>query len=369
MLADQVRMETYRKAIHEVVKKDDLVVDIGTGSGILSFFAVQAGAKKVYAIEQGEIIHDAEKLAEANGLKEKIIFIKGISNKVDLPEKVDVITSEIIGFFGLEENLLRFKVDARDRFLKDGGKLVPSWLELFLVPVESEEIWKDNIGLWNKDYYGVDFSNVRKYAVSQRYVIECSGKVNMLAAPAMVAHLDLYQIEKVQSAFKHEYVVQKKGLLHGFVGYFLAGLSSNVLLDTSPEKPRTHWKQIFFPLDNEVIVEKSDRVHFEIKVIPQKQDVFWRWGTAVYRDGLINANFSQSNLDISKEELIVGRMDFRPALTREGEIRRRVFELCDSEKSIKRIAEHLLKEYPDKFQNLKDATHEIVGIVRPWVKI
>ena len=147
MIADKVRMEAYRKAIHKVVNKGDVVADIGTGSGILAFFSIQAGAKKVYAIEQNKIIEEAEELAKFNGLEKKIVFIKERSDRVELPEKVDVIISELIGYFGLEENLLHFKINARERFLKPGGKLVPAWIELYLVPVEAEKIWKENDNL------------------------------------------------------------------------------------------------------------------------------------------------------------------------------------------------------------------------------
>ena len=235
MLADQARMAAYKKAIHQVVKKGDVVADIGTGSGILAFFAVQAGAKKVYAIEQHEIIEDAKKLAKINGLDKKIIFIKGRSDSVELPEKVDVIISELIGFFGLEENMQPFKIDARKRFLKPGGILVPSWLELYLVPVESETIWKENIGLWNSDYYGFDFSPVGSYAVSQRYVMDCSDRVNPLALPSMISHIDFNEIDDVPLVFQGEGVINKKAAFHGMVGYFRAGLSQNVVLSTSPE--------------------------------------------------------------------------------------------------------------------------------------
>ena len=102
MLADRVRMTAYQKAIREIVKDGDVVADIGTGSGVLAFFAIQAGASKVFAIESNEIIEDAERLARINGLEEKVVFIHGESDQVDLPEKVDVIISEIIGEFGLE---------------------------------------------------------------------------------------------------------------------------------------------------------------------------------------------------------------------------------------------------------------------------
>ena len=320
MLVDEVRMDAYKKGIHEVVKEGDVVADIGTGSGILAFFSVQAGARKVYAVEQDSIIEEAEKLAKRSGFDEKIVFMKGRSDKVELPEKVDVITSELIGFFGLEENLLHFKIDARERFLKPGGRLVPAWLELCLVPVESEVIWRKHIGLWNRDYYGFDFSPVRHYAVSQRYLTDCTNKVDRLAAPCTISHIDFYEIKRIPFVFNAEVTITKNGNLHGLMGYFRSGLSPNVVLSTSLEEPVTHWKQTFFPLEDVIPVEKGDELSCKIKAIPQMNTVYWEWRTAVSRDGKKIGDFNQSNLNIAKAELVMGRQDFKPVLSEDGEI-------------------------------------------------
>jgi len=369
MLGDQVRMEAYRKGIHEVVKEGDVVADIGTGSGILAFFAVQAGARKVYAVEQDGIIDEAEKLAEMSGLGEKIVFIKGKSDRVELPEKVNVIISELIGYFGLEENLLHFKINARERFLKPKGRLVPAWLELYLVPVESEVIWRKNIGLWNRDYYGFDFSPVRDYAVSQRYLADGTNKVVHLATPSMISHIDFYEIEKIPFVFEAKFAISKKGSFHGLMGYFRSGLSPNVVLSTSSEEPVTHWEQTFFPMEDMILVDEDDEVSCKIKAIPQMNTVFWEWRTSVNRKGKKTAEFNQSNLHISKEELVMGRKGFKPVLSQDGEMLRRVLELCDGKRSMGEISEVIMADYPEKYGNFKDAMQAVVGILQPVVKI
>lgn len=369
ILADQVRVGAYKKAIHEVVMKGDVVADIGTGSGILAFFAVQAGAKKVYAVEQDEVIEEAKKLAKNNGLDKRIVFIKGRSDRVEVPEQVDVIISELIGFFGLEENLHRFKIDARKRFLKPGGRLVPSWLELFLAPVESEAILKDHIGFWSSNYYGCDFSPVRSSAVSQRYVTDCSGKTKLLAPPSLISHLNFYEIEKVPSVSQGEFVINKNGIFHGLVGYFQAGLSPSVVLSTSPENPLTHWKQTFFPLKEGVMVEDGDEVCCKIIAIPYGGALFWKWDTGVFRKGDEIAKFSQNNLSLRKEEFVIRKKGFKPSLNPKGEICRRAFELCDGRRTTEDIAEILWKEYPKKYKDTKEALEAVVGIVRGKAKI
>jgi protein arginine N-methyltransferase 1 len=369
MLADRVRVAAYQKAIQEVVKAGDIVADIGTGSGLLAFFAVQAGARKVYAVEREDIIEDAKKLAEINKLADKVVFIKGRSDKVELPEKVDVIVSETLGSFGLDENVLKFKTDARRRFLKPGGRLIPDWLELYLAPVESEAIWEERIGFWSSGLGGLDFSPVRGHAVSQRYITDCSRIVSRLAAPSRIAHISFNEIDKVPSVFHGESVIGKAGDLHGLVGYFRAGLSSGVVLSTAPDEPQTHWRQTFFPMQEAVSVEGGDEVRYQMRAMRQGNTVFWEWNTSVYRNKIRIAGFSQCDLYISKAELVVGRASFRPVLTQEGEIRRRVLDLCDGKRSIGEISELVKAGYPERYKSLKETMQEVVDIVRPVVTI
>lgn len=368
MLGDHVRMEAYKRAIHEVVKQGDVVADIGTGSGILASFAVQAGARKVYAIERDGIIEEAERLAKVSGLEKKIIFLKGRSDRVEIPEKVDVITSELIGFFGLEENLHQFKINARDRFLKPGGRLVPEWLELCLVPVESKALWEKNVGLWSKNDDGLDLSPVRHYAVSQRYVTDCSTDTLQLAAPFVTSRIDFYGIKEIPFVFQGEFLIKESEKLHGVVGYFRAGLSSSVVLSTSPEEPITHWAQTFFPMEETVSVREGDEVSCTIKAIPQMDTVFWEWRTHVYRKGEKIAGFNQSNLKLTKEELTMGRAGFRPALSEDGKMLRRVLGLCDGKKSMGEISEKMMEDYPKEYVNSREAMQKIVGILRSMVK-
>lgn len=369
MLADKVRLASYKRAIFEVIKKNNVVCDIGTGSGILAFLSILAGAKKVYAIERDEVIQEAKKLAQINRLGKKIIFVKGISDKIKLPEKVDVIVSEIIGFLGVEENLIKIKTDARKRFLKSGGRIIPSWLELYLVPVESKDIWEKKIGFWNRDFHGIDFTSVKDCAVSQRYIIDCSKKVHYLDRPYLAFRFNFYQDEEMPVILEGEFSIAKKSILHGMVGYFKVGLSNNVILSTEPKKPLTHWQQTFFPVQNASPVRKGDKVHCRIKAIPCGNNVFWDWEISVHRDGLKVANFCHSNLNITKEELLIGREDFKPMLTEESNIHRRVLNLCDGNRTVKEIANIIYTEYPKKYKTVKNAAQGIIGTIQGRIKV
>ena len=90
-LLDHVRLNTFRRAIQESVNPGDVVVDLGSGTGILGLLACQAGAKRVYSIEESSLIELAREICRANGFEDRVHFVKGLSTRINLPEPADVI--------------------------------------------------------------------------------------------------------------------------------------------------------------------------------------------------------------------------------------------------------------------------------------
>jgi protein arginine N-methyltransferase 1 len=162
LVSDKLGQSRYREAIFKTVKAGDLVLDLGTGTGIHALFSCQAGAKKVYAVEQGEIIEQAKEISRANGLEDRIVFIQGLSSQVELPEKVDVIVTHL-GLRGILSSL----IDVRERFLKKGGMVIPAAMELFCVPLEWPAVYDDLVDFWSLDHYGINFSPMRQVAVNK----------------------------------------------------------------------------------------------------------------------------------------------------------------------------------------------------------
>ncbi len=167
LIADTCRTGTYQKAISQVVRKNDVVLDIGAGSGILSFFACLAGARKVYAVEKSAALPLARELCASNGLNDIVEFRQGRSQEIQLPEPVDVIISDTGCSFGLQGGLLGILLDAKKRFLKPGGRIIPHSLQLLVAPVELND--RRNLDIWEKDRYGLDLSSIRRFAANTDY--------------------------------------------------------------------------------------------------------------------------------------------------------------------------------------------------------
>lgn len=136
MLTDKIRTESYRDAIlnnsHNF--KDKIVLDIGCGTGILSMFAAKAGASKVIGVDQSEVIYKAMDIIRENDLNDKVHLFKGRLEDSNLPvEKVDIIVSEWMGYFLLFEGMLDSFINARDKYLKPDGLVLPNRCNISLV--------------------------------------------------------------------------------------------------------------------------------------------------------------------------------------------------------------------------------------------
>ena len=135
MLHDDRRTGDYLAALAEAVRPGDVVLDIGTGSGVLAVAAARAGARRVYAVEASDIAEVAERVFAANGVQDRVTLVPGWSRQIELPEPADLLVAEIIGNEPLEEEILETTLDARRRLLKPEARLIPHALTLLARPL------------------------------------------------------------------------------------------------------------------------------------------------------------------------------------------------------------------------------------------
>jgi len=272
MLRDSVRMAVYRRAIEAAVKPDTTALDLGCGTGILSFFAATAGAQKVFAVERrSDIIFLARELAHANGFEERIEFIEGISSQ--LPEsriepKADLLVAEILGNGILEENVLEFTIDARRRFLKPNAQMIPFKLDIYLFAFDTghqPNRWQEVQEL--NELYGYNFDLLGQVICNKattrldRYNTHV---YKAMTAPVLARTLDFREIE--DAAFSCQVVMeaQEDGQITAFCGYFKAHLDEKNMLTNSPWAPQTHWTQLIYSLPSPQQVKKGDKVELSM---------------------------------------------------------------------------------------------------------
>src|ERR1700720_303575 len=125
MVTDRLRTDAYAEALRREIKTGDVVVDIGTGPGILSLIACRSGARRVYAFEPSGVIELAREIVVANGLSDRIEFIPKLSIDISLPEPANVVVSDVRGILPFFGKGLVSVIDARERLLVPNGKMIP----------------------------------------------------------------------------------------------------------------------------------------------------------------------------------------------------------------------------------------------------
>jgi len=164
MLQDAVRTDSYRDFIYgnKHLFAGKTVLDVGCGTGILSMFCAKAGAARIIAVDNSNIIDKARANIYSNGFSDKITLVRGKIEEVTLPvSKVDIIVSEWMGYALLYEAMLDSVLYARDHYLQPDGLMVPSHCTLHIAPIADPDWVADNISFW-KDVYGFDMTAMQE---------------------------------------------------------------------------------------------------------------------------------------------------------------------------------------------------------------
>ncbi|XP_040996975.1 probable protein arginine N-methyltransferase 6 isoform X1 [Juglans microcarpa x Juglans regia] len=312
MIKDRVRTETYRAAImqHQSSIAGKVVVDVGCGTGILSIFCAQAGAKRVYAVDASEIAVQANEVVKANNLSDTVIVLHGRVEDVQIDEEVDVIISEWMGYMLLYESMLGSVITARDRWLKPGGLILPSNATLYMAPITHSDRYSESIDFW-RNVYGIDMSAMLPLAKQCAFEEPCVETItgeNVLTWPQVVKHLDCYtisihELETVTTRYKFKSMMRAP--LHGFAFWFDVEFSGPALsptnnhtpsshvddnplngsqrkkranpnealvLSTAPEDPPTHWQQTLIYFYDPMEVEQDQLIEGSVTLSQSKEN-------------------------------------------------------------------------------------------------
>lgn len=321
MLQDYVRTGTYYAAVLE--NRADfsgrVVVDVGAGSGILSLFAAQAGARHVYAVEASEMAEYARKLIAGNPiLGQRITVIKGKVEEIELPEKADILISEPMGTLLVNERMLESYVIARDRFLVPNGKMFPTLGRIHMAPFSDEYLYIEiaNKALFwqQQNYYGVNLTPLHGSAFQGYFsqpVVDAFDP-RLLVAPA-ISHLINFTSVKEEELYEIDIPLKFTSSvgtrIHGLACWFdvlFNGSSVQRWLTTAPGATTTHWYQLRCVLSQPLYVMPGQEITGQLHMVANTAQSYTihvtlstkMWGPGAEQGGIFQT--SSGKLDLKE---------------------------------------------------------------------
>ena len=260
MASDERRTQAYRDAIAAHVK-GRTVVDVGTGAdALLARMCVDEGAVRVYAIEMLEdACARARALVDSLGLSDRIRVIQGDARTAELPERVDVCVSELIGTIGSSEGVIPILNDAR-RFLKPGGVMIPERSLTWIAAVSLPEhlVRQSSFGEVPSHYAQKVFERMGG-PFDVRVCVKNLPAGSLVSDPQPFEDLRFDREVDVEASTVVELVIRRDARLDGFLLWLNLYPGRSQLIDVL--NGESSWLPVFFPAFSPgVDVVRGDRI-------------------------------------------------------------------------------------------------------------
>jgi len=369
MIADGERFKAYREAIGKAVRPGDSVLEIGCGPGVFAFLACKAGARKVYAVDSEEIVHFARELAVANGFADRMEFIQIDSRKLQLPERVNVIISDIRGSLPLFGHAIASIEDARQRLLVPGGCLIPQRDTLKAAVIEAGDFYSKLVSPWVKSVPSLELSPSLSLLLNGLYTSDFNTD-HLLTEPQTWAVLDYSAGANSCPAAILDFSVTRSGTAHGICLWFEAELLEGISYSSGPASSKTIYGQVFLPWLEAVSVQLGQRICVSLQANLVGEEYIWRWETKVGSNGNgAERHFRQSTFqgaNFTPQALRRRAADFVPSLSEEGQVDRWLLQAIDGKTSLQQIAQAAVERFPTIFPRWQDALHRAAELARQF---
>ncbi len=346
LLQQAVRIEAFRRAVHHAVGSEDRVLEVGTGLGTYAFFAADAGANQVWAVEGHPVVHVAEAIARLNGYEGRVEFVRGWIPDVHLPDRATVLVFEDFPPRLLEEKVYRLFGQLQASFLEPGARVVPARASMFLAPLATYRV-VERIGETDDTAYGIDWTPSRDYLVNKPQHVSMPAD-SLAAEPVKVSELEFAAPPETwlpggRGTFRSDSDVMVSGLAY----WFDLDLGASEHLSNAPGANPASWGQLLLPLDPPLRVPAGRQIRAEVRPDPLADGApgLLRWSAAAAGRRASGHEFLSQPASFAD---LCGRSpDTVPRLSQGGRLQAEVLRLTDGTRAIDEIAEEIRRHRPD----------------------
>jgi type I protein arginine methyltransferase len=357
MVRDGVRFTPYVEALRRNITSETVMLDIGAGTGIMSFLAVQLGAKRVYAVEPDVSIEIGKLCAAGIPSADRIIWIRDLSTQIELPEKVDLVVGDLHGVLPFHPGNIPSLADARKRHLKPGGKILPQRDLLYVVPAKSPVEWRTVETPWRTNEFSLNLTPAIPYVVGTWWRAQSNAikPEQLLATPALWGEVNYQEAESESLSGDLTWTVGREETMDGYYVWFDGVVDDGLEFSNSPLLPELVYGRAFFPLEEQVSVVAGDEVRLRLSVRRMREKFVYRWDTQILAsDGTLKASFKQSDFKLmpgQEKELQKTSAEYVPSLNEEGRVEHLILEAMNGTQSSGSIAGALMAAFPRRFSD------------------
>ena len=361
MVLDRLRVDAYARAISQVVKPGDVVLDVGSGSGVLALLAAKAGARKVYAVEVSGAVELVRAHAEENGVADIVQVIHADIADIDaLPEPPRVVVSEMLGHFAPSEGQHRAFARAL-AIARDDAVLIPRSYRIAMAPASPGYFEDARVGLGNVS--GVSLGTLRDRLLARVSFLRVETD-ELLGTEGVTDPIDL--VAPLPTEFRATTTVDRSGEVTAIAAAFVATLADGIDITTAPTQPATHWLHAAFPLDPPLAVDAGDNIDMVIRPRIVTHRGTWTWGA---RCGEQTRSGDAMRSFIGDQNDMLAQLGFQ---------RRTAGELIESrtldawaaavggrvDGDIDQMSARLLDAHPTHFANHAEARQEVLALLQ-----
>ncbi|HJZ65085.1 MAG TPA: 50S ribosomal protein L11 methyltransferase [Candidatus Acidoferrum sp.] len=357
MIGDPLRFPAYCEAIARGVKSGDVAADIGSGPGIFALLAAKAGARKVYAIDTENALEFGRQFAATNGMTGRIEFLRADSRQILLPERANIIISDIRGALPLFGQGILALNDARKRHLAERGRMIPERDQILAALVEAPEGYEKIVAPW-KTVSGLDLEAALPVVLNTMYK-RLIKPDQLLTKPQVWHELDYLNGANARAGTLLEFACTRSGTAHGFAIWFQTWLLGEIGFGTQPGTSDSVYGQIFLPLVHPVKLTEGEKIRAGLHADLVGTDYVWRWELELPASpGREAVNFKQSTFQggrMSPSSLRKRAAEFVPVLSEAGLAERWLFLAMDGKTPLDQVAIKAAKHFPHTFARVEDA--------------
>lgn len=314
--------------------------------GFLGLLSLRVGASRVVAINSTAMIEVAREVYRRAGFAGRSELRHGSSFRVQTSEPVDIVVCDHVGFFGFDYGIIELLRDARERFLKPQGIVLPSRIKLVLGAAQSD-LARARVDGWRSEKVPEECHWLFANSVNTKHAVKLS-RENILGGPCELETINLLSESREFFSWTAELTVQRAGVIHGLSGWFECELVEGVWMTNSPlSKEAIDRPQAFLPIGEPTSVQEGECI--AVTVMARPKDNVIAWSVEFPASGQQFSHSTWLGTVLGQDDMLRAGPDWKPQVSRTGSGRSIVLSYCDGRRSAAEIEELVLREHSDLF--------------------